>query len=541
MFSIAILIGIYSYIVFSLGLIGLFYKQSIILVTVIYLFLTLLLCRQSILKNIRLIPLFISQIRKSKLVFYLVLLIVIQALVNFIGVLGPEIAFDALWYHLTLPKIYLQNHAIIHIPGGLLYYSDMPKLIEMLYISALAFGNETLPKTIHFLFGILSVFAVYKLSRKFFPLKFSIISVAIFYSSLVVGWQSTTAYIDLARTFFEIMALWGFVNWMEKNDRKWLIESAVMLGLAASTKLLALGSFFIFTLLIIYIGLRNKMKILSITTNILVYWYIGMLIVLPWFVFSFVHTGNPIYPFFTNIYKVGFDIGLINPLGFVSDIVEIFTRASDPISPLYTLFFPLSLFFLRKFKLELKIVLSYSVFSILVWYITPRTGGGRFILPYLPAFSIICAGVIYEMSKLKKSSVVLSILFGLIIFISLASLIYRTAANSKYLPVILGKQTKQEFLTKHLNFSFGDFYDTDGFFKNHIEEKDTVLLYGFHNLYYVKFPFIDSSWVKKGDEFNYIAVQNSKIPQRFKYWNLVYYNQKTNVALYSIGGNTWVY
>ncbi len=68
-----------------------------------------------------------------------------------------------------------------------------------------------------------------------------------------------------------------------------------------------------------------------------------------------------------------------------------------------------------------------------------------------------------------------------------------------------------------------------------------VLLYGFHNLYYVNFPFLDSSWVKKGDRFNYIAVQESSLPIRFNSWKKIYTNPKTHVVLYSDGGLIWEY
>ena len=47
--------------------------------------------------------------------------------------------------------------------------------------------------------------------------------------------------------------------------------------------------------------------------------------------------------------------------------------------------------------------------------------------------------------------------------------------------------------------------------------------------------------VKRGDRFNYIATQNSGIPGRFEYWNLIYSNPKTLVKLYSLGGQEWMY
>ena len=102
-------------------------------------------------------------------------------------------------------------------------------------------------------------------------------------------------------------------------------------------------------------------------------------------------------------------------------------------------------------------------------------------------------------------------------------------------------QSRSEFLSKNLNFSFGDFYDTDDYFRKNIKQNDKVLLYGFHNLYYVDFPFVDSSWVKKGDSFNYIAVQNSDLPKRFVDWDLIYNNSLTKVKLYKKGNVRWAY
>ena len=123
--------------------------------------------------------------------------------------------FGTTW---ILPKIFLINHSIFHISGGLLSYSDMPKLTEMLYLAGLAFGDETIAKLIHFsIFKILVLLIIYKISRKFLSRNFSLIATIIFYSNLVVGWESITAYIDLARTFFELMALWGFLNWLIKE------------------------------------------------------------------------------------------------------------------------------------------------------------------------------------------------------------------------------------------------------------------------------------------------------------------------------------
>ena len=526
MFTLALSIGIYSYIIFLFGLLGLLYKQNLIAVSTVYLLILIFFAKRN-LSLFRIKDGIVNYIKKtSKLGLMFLSLITVQSVVNLIGALAPELGFDALWYHLTLPKIYLNSHSIDYIPGGLLYYSVMPKLTEMLYISALSFGTEIWAKFVHFSFGILSLIALYKLSRKFLTKTFSLLVLVLFYSNLVVGWMSITSYIDLARTFFEIMALWCFVEWQQNKKSIWLVKSAVMLGLAISTKLLAVGSLLIFCVIIVYCFWILKKRLKNMLVGLFVYWFICLLIPLPWFVFSFIHTGNPVYPFFTNVYPIKLNFDLVNPLNL-----------SDPISPIYLVMLPVAFVLYKKFGLIIKITLLYSLLAIFIWYLTPQVGGGRFILPYLPTFSIISVVVIDKMKNLK----IQKLFIGSIIFLSLFSILYRGAANSKYVPVILGKESKSHFLTNNLNFSFGDFYDTDGYFAKKIKKDDTVLLYGFHNLYYVNFPFIDSSYVKKGDMFNYVAVQENNVPERFKMWNLIYYNNKTQVRLYSIGGLKWMY
>lgn len=530
MFELAIFIGIYSYLIFALGILGLLYKSYIIFLTIVYVA-TILLLKVAPWYKVRPWDKVTPFLKNSKLIILLLIIIFSQAAVNFIGALGPEHGFDALWYHLTLPKIYLLNHKIEYIPGGLLYYSAMPQLTEMLYTSALALNGEILAQFTHFLFGLLSLAVLYKLSRKFLSTTFSLLAVVIFYSNLVVAWESITAYIDLARTFFEISALLAFVNWLEEKQKNWFVLSGVLLGLAVSTKLIAFGSLLIFSILIInklYNSQKKDWK--SITANILAYWYICIAVVSPWFVYSFIYTGNPVYPFFTNIYPTNFDISLLNPIRFFRDLWKIFVHADDPMSPIYIIALPLLVYFYKKFDSRFKPIILYSVLSIFVWYITPRTGGGRFLLPYLPALSLITAIVIDSMSKENK--LIKNFLITTVILIAISIMLYRGIANSRYIPVIIGKETKEQFLSNHLNFSFGDFYDVDGYFKNNIKPSEKVLLYGFHNLYYIDFPFVDSSWVKKGDEFSHIASQNSIIPDRFSKYTLLYYNSNTKVKLY---------
>lgn len=524
MAEIAILIGIYSYLIFALGLVGFLTKEPLVILTLGFLVLVTRTIGRGIrrMKGIR----GIREIKSLEKVF--IGLLMLQAVVNLIGAIGPELGFDALWYHLTLPKIYLQNKRILYIPGSLLYYSPMPKLLEMVYTAALAIQGENLAKLVHFAFGILSAVALFKLAKRYLNSQISLIVTSIFYTSLIVGWQSITAYVDLGRTFFEILALDYFLRWWEDNKNSNLIDSAIMLGLAVTTKILSLGSLLIFVTLIFVKFHKNFKKFLLFNTY---YFLFTILIPLPWLVFSFIHTGNPFYPVFSKILDSSHQIVSFNLVRFFEDFWKLFLYSPNSTLPVFLIFFPFLILQFKNFKQIEKLLLAYCLFAYLIWYFIPRVGGGRFILPYLPAFSLLC-GFIFENLKDEKLRF-LSLFF--LLFLVLINTSYRLAANYRFLPVILGKESKKDFLAKNLNFRFGDFYDVDGFLQENIQKEDLVLIYGIHNLYYVNFPFLHESWAISGTPITHVLVKDGELPKKFGRPYLVYQNYFTGIKLYLYG------
>ena len=467
MFILALTIGLYSYSIFFLGIFHLLTRTNILVVSLIFLssfsyfFLSIISFR-------------LPKLDKLSKIF--LILIILQLLVNLIGALGPEIGFDALWYHLTLPKIWLQRHAMIFIPGSQFKYSVMPMLTEMFYF---IFPG----KLVHYLFGILTLTAAFKLSRKFLSINYSLLAVLILVSNLVFSWEQTSAYIDLARAFFEILALYLFL------DNK-IYKSAIVLGLAASTKLLAFGSLPIFWILI-----QLKTKSLK---YIIRYSLFVILVVSPWLLRAYLAAGNPVYPFFTSLYS---DIHApLDP----RDLLTLLTNSPDPINPIYLIILSI-LPFLKINNIKFKTVCLYSLLSLIVWTLTPNTGGGRFILPYLPALSIVTAAVI---SKHK-------LLTLFVIPYSLFVISYRFAANLKYL------QPKEQILAKHLNFNFGDYYDFDHFFKIN----DRVLSIGVNNLYYLNANIVFNNP-------DYILLRDSQLIDEYKNWKLVLRNAITKTLVY---------
>lgn len=529
MFEIALAIGIFSYSIYFIGLAGFLYRPVIILFSLLF-WLGFLFYKGEALET------FLKHfsLRHLPIIVYAgIFFIVLQALINSIGLFGPEIGFDATWYHLTLPKLYLFYHTVIYFPGYILDYSNLPKFAEMLFTAGLSFGSDFFARGVQFVFGLLTCIVLYKIGRKFLSPNWSILIPVIFYSNLVVGWESISGYIDLVRTFYAAIAFLAFLQWLETKKQKYFIYSALFVGFTIATKLLALPDIGIYALaLLLFTQTTFQKKIQSL----ILFTVIIVACCLPYFLFAFIHTGNPIYPMLSSAYRLPTYWQILNPLYLVASIWQTFAYSSDPITPIFLAAAPFFFLYGKLLGKKVSVLVYFSIAGLVAWYITPQTGGGRYILPYLSVLSVLS---IYLISQLSQKWQRFFILF--ICLIAMVSLVYRGVANAKFLPLFFHKETKAAFMSKHLQFNLGDFYDIDGYFAHHIKPSDTVLLYGFHNLYYVDFNFIDSDWVKKGDAFDYVAVQGTGMPERFRYWSLVYFNSTTQVRLYSLKGQTWYY
>lgn len=516
MVDLGIILGIYGYLVFALGILGRLGRLEVFLITIPFLAYGIIRIKSAI-KSFDFAQ--DKKIIKDKLILLIIIFLGIQIFINFLGAISPELSFDALWYHLTPAKLYVEHHQIFSFPGRLMWPANLPHLTEMYYTVALLFSNEILAKLIHFTFGLLGMLAMFGLLRRYLSLRFTLLGVLTFYTMLIVGWQSTTAYVDLARTFFEILALDLFLRWHETKKESWLWESAVMVGLAISTKILALGSLGVFGILILLLGIEGKAGKLGRVGK---FTALSLLIVSPWFIFSSGQQASSGFSLLPNI---------INSLrNFVTApffLWQATLKPDDIISPIYLIFLPLVLIYIRKQSSSIKIAALYFLFNL---FLIPQQSN-RYLLPYLPALTLVIFSVL-EKEKIKFGWVVL-----LVIFAASLNTGSRVLATRKFLPYLLGKTSKSEFLSNRLNFFYGNFYDVDGWFAQNIKNDDLVLVYGIHNLYYVNFPFVHESWAKSGTSFTHILVgNNEELPAKFGSRLLLYQNSQTKVKVYLFGG-----
>jgi len=156
----------------------------------------------------------------------------------------PPVDRDALTHHLAVPKLYLKHGGIHEIPQ--VPFSYYPMNLDLLYAIPLYFGNDIVPKYIHFGFALLTAgLIVSYLYRRLRSSMAALLGGLLFLSLPVIVKLSITVYVDLGLIFFSTAALLQLLRWAETGfPLKRLVLSGIFAGLCLGTKPNGMLSFF---------------------------------------------------------------------------------------------------------------------------------------------------------------------------------------------------------------------------------------------------------------------------------------------------------
>lgn len=402
---------------------------------------------------------------------------IILIILNLLIVFTPEIGFDALWYHLTLPKLWLFKHQW-YIPGGLLYYSVMPRLPETLFIPLVKFTGYIGPKFIQFLSGLGAAYLTFRLARLAkLSRTLAFFAMMTFYITWLVAWQSGSAYIDLIRTFLELLALIALIK------GKW-VRGGIFLGLALGTKWLVLGSLAIYAVIF---GLQIVFP--------------ALLVAAPWFIIAYHFTGNPIYPVFEPFmaHMIATPQLILKRL-FLSPLV-ISKPPDDFLTPLAGLFLIFSLITIFKTKNHILKKLGLLAACGTFFTISIDPPSSRYLLPYFPAMIVSAFWFISKQKKVLRLAFYYLLLGSFVFVITL-----RLIAVKKYIPYLLGRETQEEFLYSLRGRLPDTFVDTDHFVTDNLNGS-SILIDKLHNLYYFPYDFDHTSWATGTKVYDYLVTQ----------------------------------
>jgi len=412
--------------------------------------------------------------------------------INLLGVFLPELGFDALWYHLPLSKLLL-TRGQWYFPGGLYYYSAMPRLAEVIALPLFSLIGYHGPKLVQFFSGLVVVFFIFRLAKKYSGRYLLALTAAnLFYATWLVSWQSSSGYVDLVRTAFEMTALYFLVTKPYAIRHK--LFAGIFLGLAIGTKWQALGSLALYALIFSPVLLLPAL----ITAS-------------PWFLIAYHFTGNPVYPLFekfmfaTQLFQVSVNFYSLQAIfsRIVSAPIFLTRPSEDFLSPVSGLVYLISFLGLLSSRRQIRQLALLGIMGTFYLLLTPPPST-RYYLPYLPA--VILAAV-YLLSRLKDKIAILFITaFTISSFVVLA---LRAGSYLKYLPYLTGRLNPNQFLTTMSSRLPGTFIDSDGYVAKNLPPNGTYLIANLHNLYYFPYNFDHDSFAAPGQRYDYLVTRGA--------------------------------
>lgn len=432
-------------------------------------------------------------------------LVIVLTLALIIALLPPT-SWDALFYHLKAPKLYLAAGRIV---GGIdIPHFSFPALFQMLFTLAMGIRGDIAAKLLHFSFILWLIALVYLLSRDWFailtpPSKNSVPSVAknswtavlILISMPMILNLGAQAYNDLPLAFYQVTALVALLRWRQAEQAGWLILSGVFAGLAMGLKytsfvaplVMAGAVFWHFLskekqnspeliepspLRLCAFALKKSLKPLFTLA------LVTTLIALPWYLKNWAFTGNPVYPFvfggqFWDDFRAAAYAGTGTGLGF--DPIALLRLPHDLIlglndasqdgqpGPLFLIFLPAVILYgfskwkqgrvERPFNLLLIFVLAQYIFWVFGVIFSAGLWQSRLLLPAFVALCPIIGWIFDDLARWDHPQFSLRRFVKLVIVLALAFNLVGQILN--WLPgvplaYVAGTTSRDEILTHWL-------------------------------------------------------------------------------------------
>ncbi len=232
--------------------------------------------------------------------------------------------YDALEYHLQMPKEYYQAGRIEYAPHNV--YANFPANVEMLYLLGMIVQDEDVDagvtaNLIHLIFGVLTVFAAWVVGRGWSPRAGIVCGVI----TATTGWLCYLcglAYVENGLLFFGMVATGCLLRAADFSPRgdtnaaraadfsprgdtgamRWIALAGVVTGFACGCKYTALPMIALPLGVVLLIGI-STMRLRRMSGCALMFVTATIVTFSPWLIKNLVMTGNPVFPLANSVFK----------------------------------------------------------------------------------------------------------------------------------------------------------------------------------------------------------------------------------------------
>ncbi|MEK6823090.1 MAG: glycosyltransferase family 39 protein, partial [Nanoarchaeota archaeon] len=209
-------------------------------------------------------------------------------LICLVGVLSPELGWDALTYHLRLPSFFLLRHKVYDVWHN--YYAPFPGQVEMLFLLGKLADSDLAARGLNASLGVLLLGASWTIARAL-GARSAWPTVLLTTSPLFLT-LATRCYVDLGMAFYLAMGVALFLQWQRTGAASALVASGVLTGFGMGSKYVGV---------IMWLGLlasigshfpsRGRRRALA-------WWILASVLPLcPWLIKNWLIRGNPVFPF----------------------------------------------------------------------------------------------------------------------------------------------------------------------------------------------------------------------------------------------------
>lgn len=489
----------------GLAIIGFFSLLSPLIIT-IYLLICILLAFfpiNSLKNNFVELGRFVKEsYRDFKIHKWIFIWITLFIFIGFIKLVSPEIREDQ--YHTDLPTQYLKHHTTMLPSKEGIMVSASPQLGEMSYLIAIFLSSKEAARYIHFIFYILVLLLLYSLSKDK-KYKFAIIASLIFATTPEVIHETSSQYTDFQWIFLFLLAV--FILIKDRLTMANIFICGIIIGAMISTKLWTIA---FLIALIFYLIIRNYKLKIAMIKPILLFTTASIIIPFIWFLRSFILTGNPVYPAFSNkeLLENSINFGIFHYIKFNSALFG--TQNFKIFSPIFFIAVASLIYKFRENIKDLKkINLSLFFTFLTIEYSLINYPYGRYLLGLYCIAVIIASISLYKnITKYKLSkyliSLVLFLLFSYYFMNSLLALSYG-----------IGIADKNKYLTRTLSRDNSSYYDFSHSFDHLISKKDLVATYGIFGYYYADFNYVDINYIFDRKTLSFDNFKNKGVAKLF--------------------------
>jgi 4-amino-4-deoxy-L-arabinose transferase-like glycosyltransferase len=311
--------------------------------------------------------------------------------------LYPPTGFDETMYHLPFARAFAES-------GGVPYLVDLrfpvfPQANEVLFAAVRLFGRDVGAHAVQLFATLLTalLLVVWVRDRRDW------LAAALFLGNPIVVYLAATGYIEAGLTLFVTASLYALDRWRSGGGGGWLALAATLGATAADVKYLGLFFLGIAGLTVLFGGPRPRPWPARLRDGLL-FTALAAAFLAPWYLRSYWHTGNPIFPFLPQIFGGSLWQSLPRPeigeplLGRLVRWIRIpwdvvFERGRygqmPPFSPVYLAALPLlALGAARDARLRRPLWIAGVYAFVCTWL----PSDSRYFVPILPLASLALAG-----------------------------------------------------------------------------------------------------------------------------------------------------